>query len=176
MYAILGGIVFPVGFGVIWLSVRHQHPYQGPSTGSIGILYLLVLVVDVIALIAYRRSTKGLGGRFSHERKVLTAVGGTSLVAVYVIMGALAHDGVSHTVVYGIYPATVPLVVGGAIGAFSAAAREDWTFFMASLAIICVGAGAAFAGPANVWAVSGFGCGVVFFACAGVKAVQRRSR
>lgn len=170
-----GGAVFLVAFGAIWMSVRHQHPYSGPSLGSIGILYLLVLIVDVFTLVRYRRSSKGVGGRFTQQRRVLSAVGGTGLVAAYVIMGALEHAGVSHTVVYGIYPATVPLVVGGMVGAVGASSREDWTLFTGSLVIVAVAAGAAFGGPVGAWAVSGIGCAAVLIGCAVVKLVQRRS-
>jgi hypothetical protein len=37
------------------------------------------------------------------------------------------------------------------------AARADWPAFAAALAVVCVGAGAAFAGPAGVWGVAGLG-------------------
>jgi hypothetical protein len=176
LLTVLGGFIMPIVFGAIWLSVRHQHPYQGPSAGAIGVLYLVVLFVDVVALIAYRRSSRGVGGRFKRNQRVLSAIGVTGLVSVYVIMGALEHAGVSNAVVYGIYPATVPLVIGGMIGAVGAASRDDWTLFGAALAVTLVAAGAAFGGPVNAWAITGFGCGAVFFACAGVKLALRHAR
>jgi hypothetical protein len=98
------------------------------------------------------------------------------LVGIFVVMGALEHAGVSHSVVYGIYPATVPLVFFGLIGAVGAASREDWTLFTAALIISLVAAGAAFGGPAGAWFITGLGSGVVLFGCAGVKLIQRRAR
>lgn len=172
---LLGGFLFLIAYGDMWLSVRHQHPYRGPSGGSIGVLYLLILVVDVIAVVNYRRSAKGVRGRVSRQRRVIMAVGVVGIVGVYVIMGALYHAGVTRSVVYGIYPASVPLLVGGMIGAVAAANREDWTLFWGSLAVSGVGAGAAWAGAVNSWAVSGFGSCAVLLTCASVKLLERRT-
>jgi peptidoglycan/LPS O-acetylase OafA/YrhL len=176
MLSILGGVVLPVGFGIIWWSVRHQHPYQGPTLGAIGLFYLTVLLVDGISIAVFRRSSRGVGGQYKKNRRMLTAVGAVGLIGAYVIMGALEHAHVSHLVVYGIYPATVPLVIGGMIGAVGASQREDWTLFTAALAISCIAAGAAFAGPVGAWAVSGFGSGAALLGSAGVKLIQRRAR
>jgi hypothetical protein len=174
--SLLGGLILPVGFGIIWWSVRHQHPYQGPTLGAIGLMYLLVLIVDGVSIAVFRRSSRGVGGQYKKNRRMLSAVGGVGLVGTYVIMGALEHAHVTHSVVYGIYPATVPLLVGGMIGAIGAAQRDDWTLFTAALAISCIGAGAAFAGPVGAWAVSGFGAGAALLTSAGVKLYQRHAR
>jgi peptidoglycan/LPS O-acetylase OafA/YrhL len=176
MLSLLGGLLLPIGFGIIWWSVRDQHPYQGPTLGAIGLFYLLVLLVDVGSFAVFRRSSRGVGGQYKKNRRMLTAVGAVGLVGTFVIMGALEHAHVSHAVVYGIYPATVPLVVGGLIGAVGASQREDWTLFVAALMISCVAAGAAFAGPAGAWAVSGFGAGAALLGSAAVKFAQRHAR
>ena len=172
----LGALVLPIGFGILWWSVRNQHPYQGPTVGAIGLFYLLILVIDVVALTTVRRASRGVGGLYKKNRRMLSAIGAVGLIGTFTIMGALDHAHVSHVVVYGIYPATVPLLVGGLIGAVGAAQREDWIMFATSLCISGVAAGAAFAGPAGAWAISGFGGGVVFLASASVKLYQRRSR
>jgi len=176
LLSLLGGLVLPVGFGIIWWSVRHQHPYQGPTLGAIGLMYLLVVLVDGISLAVFRRSSRGVGGQYKKNRRMLSAVGAVGLIGAYVIMGALEHAHVTHAVVYGIYPATVPLVIGGMIGAVGASQREDWTLFTAALVISCVAAGAAFAGPVGAWAVSGFGAGAALLGSAGVKLAQRHAR
>lgn len=176
LLCLLGGTVIMVGFGTLWWSVRHQHPYQGPTPGAIGLFYLLVLIVDIVAIAVYRHSSRGVRGRTSKDRGIIGAVGATGLIGVFLVMGALDYAHVSHTVVYGIYPATVPLLFGSLIGAFGAASREDWTLFASALVISLVCAGAAFGGPAGAWFISGLGSGVVLFSCAGVKLYQRRSR
>ena len=47
-------------------------------------------------------------------------------VAVFAVMGALAGAGVSHAIVYGVYPTTVPLIVAGLAWAVIMAARANW--------------------------------------------------
>jgi hypothetical protein len=176
LLCLLGGCIIMVGFGILWMSVRNQHPYQGPTTGAIGWFYLLVLVIDVVAITVYRRSSRGVRGRRSKDRKIIGAVGATGLVGVFTVMGALDYAGASHAVVYGIYPATVPLVFGGLMGALGAASREDWSLCVSALIISLVAAGAAFGGPAGAWFISGLGSGVVLFSCAAFKLYQRRAR
>ena len=176
LLSLLGGVIIMVGFGIIWMSVRHQHPYQGPTPGAIGLFYVLVLAIDVVTIAVYRRSSRGVRGRRSRDSWIIGAVGATGLVAVFMVMGALDYAGVSHSVVYGIYPATVPLVFGGLIGALGAASREDWTLFVSALLVSLVCASAAYGGPAGAWFISGLGSAVVLFGCAGVKLYQRRTR
>src|ERR1039458_3489018 len=91
LLCLLGGSIIIVGFGIIWMSVRHQHPYQGPTPGAIGLFYLLVIVVDLVAIAAYRRSSRGVRGRRSKDRLIIGAVGATGLVGVFIVMGALDY-------------------------------------------------------------------------------------
>jgi len=172
----LGALALPTGFGILWWSVRHQHPYQGPTVDAIGLFYVLILVIDVLAVTVLRRFSRGVGGQFKKNRRMLGAMGGVGLVGTFAIMGGLEHAHVSNVVVYGIYPACVPLLVGGLIGAVGASQRDDRTMFITALCISAVATGASFAGPAGAWAVSGFGSGAVMLTCACVKLVQRSSR
>jgi hypothetical protein len=97
-------------------------------------------------------------------------------VAVFVVMGALAGAGVSRAIVYGLYPATVPLIVAGLAWAGIMAARANWRAVGTGLAVAAVGAVGAFAGPAGAWEVDAVG---LFAALLGSAAViawrQRRS-
>ena len=80
-----------------------------------------------------------------------------ALIAVYVLMGALAHYGASDGVVYGVYVLTATLIVLGTFGAAHYALREDRIGLGFSLAILLVAAGSAFAGPSGVWLSDGVG-------------------
>jgi peptidoglycan/LPS O-acetylase OafA/YrhL len=176
LLSVLGAITLPLGFGILWWSVRHQHPYQGPTVGAIGLFYLLILVIDIGAVATLRRASRGVGGQYKKNRRMLGGLGAVALIGTFTIMGALEHAHVTNVVVYGIYPATVPLFVGGLIGAMGASQRDDWTMASAALCVSAVAAGAAFGGPANAWAISGFGSGAVLLACAGVKFFQRHAQ
>jgi hypothetical protein len=90
-------------------------------------------------------------------------------------MGALLHDGFSRAIVYGVVPAAGPLIVVGAAAAGYAAAREDWQVLGLAIALVAVGAGSAFAGPAGVWGVAGVGCSVALVCRAIVQVWLRRA-
>jgi hypothetical protein len=147
-----------VAFGAVWLSVRGQHPYKGPTSVSLVVLYAVVLIRIATVVYAHRRATVGVSGRSVRQRRAEAAAVAVALVAVYVFMAPLAHLGASDGVVYGVYVATAPLIVLGAFWAGRSAIREDWPEFGVSIAIVLVAAGSAFAGPRGVWLSDSVGC------------------
>src|ERR1700730_9586761 len=58
-------------YGAIWLSVRGQHPYSGPSLGALAALYGFIAVAAVAAGFAVRRERPGGTGGSSRGRGVL---------------------------------------------------------------------------------------------------------
>ncbi len=161
--------------GAVWLSVRGQHPYQGPTAAVAIPVVLAFVVVNFGATVAVaKRATAGVSGR-SRLRRAEIAVMALAWVAVFVVMGALAGAGVSRAIVYGLYPATVPLIVVGLAWAAIMAARANWRACGTGLAVAAVGAVGAFAGPAGAWAVAGVGLSAVLLSNAAAIAWRRRA-
>ena len=96
---------------------------------------------------------------FGRTRKGWLSIGVAVLVwiGVFVAMAAMAGAGVSDRIVYGLYPASAPLIVAGLAWAGIMAARADWRACVSGLAAAGVGGVAWFAGPAGAWAVVGVG-------------------
>ena len=163
-----------VAFGSVWLSVRGQHPYKYPTVVGLLGLYAVVAIRVGSVLYAHRRATAGISGRSVRQRRAEGAALSVALVAVYVIMGALASAGASDGVVYGIYVATATMLVLGTFGAARAALREDWLELGISLAIVCVAAASAFAGPRGVWLSNGVGVCVVLLGASATQAWRLR--
>ena len=110
--------------GAVWLSVRGQHPYQGPAAAVTIPVVLAFVVVNFGATVAVaRHATAGVSGR-SRLRRAEIAVMAATWAGVFAVMGALAGAGASRAIVYGLYPATVPLIVAGLAWAGMMAARE----------------------------------------------------
>ena len=172
--SLIRAAVVLAAYGAIWLSVRGQHPYQGPTGLVIVVVYVLVAVVFRATIVAAKRATTGVSGKSQRLRRAEIAALVVTIAAVYVFMGALLHAGASHAIVYGLYPATALLIVGGSVMAGRAAVRADWPVFGAALAAVAVGAGSAFAGPAAVWAVAGLGMFVVLLGHAAATAWLHR--
>jgi hypothetical protein len=156
--SLLGAAVVLAAFGVLWLSVRGQHPYTGPTAAALLVMYGILVGWIVVVTRTRRRATAGLSGRTIRRQRAYGVALVAALVGVSVFQGVLKHDGVSNAIVYGIYPPTAQLIVLGALGAAIAVGREDWPGFGVGIAIGLVATGSAFAGPIGVWLSDGVGC------------------
>ena len=171
---VAAGVVL-VAFGAVWLSVRSQHPYRGPTPLGLAVLYAVVLVRVGTVLYAHRRARAGVSGRAVRQGRAEGAAVAVSLAAVYLVMGALIRAGASDAVVYGLYVVTAPLIVLGAFWAARSAVREDWLGLMVASALMLVAAASAFAGPRGVWLSDGIGGCVVLVGYAAAHAWQLRA-
>jgi len=173
LLGLAAAVVMLVAYGAVWLSVRHQHPYVGPSGTALAVLYGTLLAWAALVLVTLRRRMSGVGGRVAVRRRVEGLTFAGIWISVYVFQGALLHAGASHGIVYGIWPAAAPLiVVGGAAAAYSAGREQSPAL---GLVAVALGAGAAFAGPAGVWGVIGVGGFVLLVAYAALRFWQRRA-
>ena len=170
-----GAPVWLFAYGAAWWSVRDQHPYVGPSGAALGIIYTSVIVWAVAAGSAFQRAATGVGGRSKRRRQIEGAAFASAWIAVYVFMGALEHAGASKAIVYGIYPASAPLIFVGAAAAANAAAHEAWSRVLPLIALVGIACGAAYAGPRAAWLVAGAGVCVVLLALSGTQFWLRRA-
>jgi hypothetical protein len=175
LLSVLGAAVVLAAFGAVWLSVRGQHPYKGPTAAGLLVMYgILVCWIGVV--VTFRgRAMAGLSGRSIRQQRAYGAAVVTALVGVSVFQGVLKHDGVSRAIVYGIYPPTAQLIALGAVGAAIAAAREEWAGFGVGIAVALVATGSAFAGPRGVWLSDAIGCFVVVLGYAAAHSWMRRA-
>ena len=156
--------------GAIWLSVRGQHPYQGP-TASVTPVLIVFIVLNFAATVGVReRALAGVRGS-TRFRPAEIAVLVVAVAAVPLIMLALHANGVS----FALYPTTVLIVPGLAYAAVMAA-RAAWRPCGLGLAVAAVGVVGAFAGPAGSWLVAGVGlCAALLGSAAVIIWQQRRS-
>lgn len=166
------GLMYLLGYGVLWLSVRGQRPYQGPTAMALLSLTLVVAVAMTITVVLVGRAVSGIGGSSARQRRVyvLSSLGG--FAGLFTLEAALAHAGASVAVL-GVYGAAAPILLTGVICALGAAVALNRTGFLLGLWLVAVGAGSGFAGPVAVWAVDAVGSSVAFIAIA-VAAVRRR--
>lgn len=174
--SLLAAIAALVALGVVWLSVRGQHPYKGPTpVGLLGLYGVLAIRIGSV-IYAHHRATVGVSGSSVRRRRAEGTALAAALIVVYVVMGALASEGASDGIVYGVYVLTAPLIVLGTFWAARSAVREDWHELWLAIAILFVAAGSAFAGPRGVWLSDGVGLCVVLLGHGAAQAWQRRMR
>ncbi len=174
LLSLLGAAVVLCAFGALWLSVRGQHPYKGPTAAGLLVMYGILVCWISVVVRANRRAMAGLSGRSVRQQRAFGAAVVTALVAVSVFQGVLKHDGVSNAIVYGIYPPTAQLIVLGALGAALQADREDWLGFGVAIAIMLIATGSAFAGPVGVWLSDGIGCCIAVLGYSVAQALLQR--
>ncbi len=160
-------------FGAVWLNTRGQHPYQHPTAAIIPVVITFGLLNLIATVTVARRATAGLSGK-SRLRPAEIAVLAAIWIGVYAAMVPMAGAGVSDSVVYGLYPVTVPLIAAGLAWAGITAARADWRGCGVGLAVAVTGAVALSAGPAGAWAVAGVGLCVTLLGHAAVIVWQQR--
>jgi hypothetical protein len=155
--------------GAIWLSVRGQHPYKGPTSADIPVLIAFIVINFTATVVVAKRATAGVLGR-SRLRPIEVTVAALAWVAAAGVIAGLAAAGVS----YSMYPTTL-LLVPGLAWAATMAARADWRRCATGLAVAAVGAVGLFAGPAGAWAVTAVGLCAVLLSNAAIIAWQQRA-
>ena len=155
--------------GAIWLSVRGQHPYRGPTAADIPVL-IAFIVVNFAATVAVRRhATAGVSGRSRFSQGEITVLV-LAFAAAVVAMVGLGAAGVNIAT----YPTSV-LVIPGLAWTVLMAARGNGRGLATGLAILVIGVVGAFAGPAGAWAVAAVGLCVMLLGSAAAIAWQQHA-
>jgi len=164
-----------VVFGGLWLSVRGQHPYTGHISGwAIAVAGVLVVINIGWTAWAIGRAGTGVSGPAQRKWHAWLGVMTAAWIIGYAITAPLYHGGVSHPV-WGLYPASAPLLIIGLAGAAAAAAFRYWPLAGTALGIAVAAAAAGFGGPAGSWLITGIGlCAVCLGIAAFTAGRQRR--
>jgi hypothetical protein len=173
-FSAVRGIAALVAYGAVWLDVRGQHPYAHPTSALIPVGIGFGVICATLAVVLSRRATTGVTGK-TPMHPAETAIMGVIWVGVFVILGVMAGVGVSHSIVYGVYPAAVPLIAAGLAWAGIMARRANWLAVAEALATVVVGAVAVAAGPAGCWLVVGVGLCVVLLVRSALVARSQRA-
>ena len=173
---IFRAVLVLVVFGSIWLSVRgRQDPYSAPSGWVFAVVFVLVAINAGWSAVAIKRAGAGVSGPAQRAKRFWLGVMLVAWIAVYAFTTPLYHAAASYPV-WGLYPASAPLLIIGLLAAATAAARHDWPMAGTSLAVAIVAAAAGFGGPAGAWLIMGIGlCAAMLGAAAFTVWQQRRS-
>jgi hypothetical protein len=167
-------VVALVVFGGVWLSVRGQHPYTGHISGwAIAVAVVLVAInIGWTARVIGRAGT-GVSGPGQRKWQAWTGIMVAAWIIGYAITAPLYHAAVSHPV-WGLYPASAPLLIIGVAAAAAAVAFRYWPLAGTALAVAVTAAAAGFGGPAGSWLVTGIGLCAVYAGIAAFTAWRQR--
>ncbi len=160
--------------GVIWLSVRGQRPYTGPTPAALTTLTIVIAVAAVFTIIHVGRAGSGVGGLSVLQRRILLVSYLGGYVALFTLEAAIDHAGASRAVL-GVYGAAAPVVLVALTFAASAAVFLDWSLLSLGIWLLAVAAGSGFAGPVTIWAVCALAGGGSLLAVAALGLMRTRS-
>jgi hypothetical protein len=166
-------VVALIAFGGLWLSVRGQVPYTGPSGWAIAVAFALVAINTGWSAWAIKRAGSGVSGPASRATRAWLGVMLVAWVAGYAVIAPLYHAGAGHPA-WGLYPANAPLLILGLVCGAVAAARHHWPMAAGCLAIAVAAAAAGFGGPAGAWLIAGIGLCAVCLGTAAITAWDQR--
>jgi hypothetical protein len=163
-----------IGYGAVWLSVRGQHPYLYPTAAVAPVGVVIGAINLTVVTVTRKHATAGVTGRSRLRPAEIAIITGVMAAVVAVLIG-LISAGVSHGIVYGLYPASVPLIAGGLTWAAIMAKRGDRPEAVRAAGIAVVGVAALLAGPATAWLVCAVGVSAVLLAGAALTARRQRA-
>jgi hypothetical protein len=153
---IFRALVALVVFG-FWLSVRGQHPYTGRLSGwAIAVAVVLVVINIGWSAVVIMHAGDGVSGPAQRKWHAWLGVMAAAWIIAYAVTAPLYHAAATHPV-WGLYPASAPLLIIGLAGAAIAAAFRYWPMVGTTLAFAVVAAAAGFGGPADAWLIMGIG-------------------
>jgi len=146
------GLFYLLAYGITWLAVRGQQPYQGPPGWTLGVLTGLVLIVVIMVAAIVNRAVSGVGGQSRRRRRIAIASLVAGQVAVWAIEGGLYAAGASIGTV-DLIGASGPILVVGLVSAAVAYAARQRSGLGLGIWLIAAAVGSALAAPATVWGV-----------------------
>ena len=154
--------------GTVWLSVRGQHPYHGPTAADIPVLITFIVANFAATVTVRMRANAGVRGPSQLRPAEIAIMVGSWVASVVIVASVAATRGIDSP-----YPATV-LLLPALAWAVVAAVGAEWGKCVTGTAVLGVAAASMLAGAAGSWLVVGAGlCAVLLGRAASIARWQR---
>lgn len=173
--SLVAAVVALVGFGIVWLNVRDQHPFTGPSLASLAVFYVLIALRIATVVYAYARARTGVSGRSVKVQRDEAVVLSGVLVVCYLALIGIASSGPHGAGFDWSLFLNGTLIALAAVWAGRCAIRKRWHEVALTVPVALIAALAAIAGPRGMWLVNGVGLCVLLLANAALGKWQRRA-
>jgi hypothetical protein len=146
------GAAWIISYVALWLSVRTQRPFTGPTPMALLTVTIVIAVSVAVTVILVGRAGSGVGGSSAMQRRILMLALLGGYIAMFTLEAAIDHAGASRAVL-SVYGAAAPVLLIGLFVAAGSAASADWSAFGLGIWLLIVATGSGFAGPVTVWMV-----------------------
>jgi hypothetical protein len=172
--SLVAAVVALTGFGIVWLNVRNQHPFIGPSPASLAFFYALIALRIGTVIYAYSRARTGISGHSAKVQRDEAVVMSGVLLVCYLALIGIANSGSHGAGFYWSLFLNGTLIALAAVWAGRCAIHKHWHELAFTVPVALIAALAAIAGPRGMWLVTGVGLCVLLLANAAIGTRQRR--
>ena len=172
--SLVAALVALAGFGIVWLNVRNQHPFTGPSPVSLVVFYALIALRIATFIYSYSRARTGISGHSVEVQRNEAAAMGAALLLCYLLMIAIAINAHHSAGFYWSLFLSGTLIGLAAIWAGRSAMHQHWHQVAVALAVAMIAAVGAISGPRGMWLVNGVGLCALLLATAAIDTRRRR--
>jgi hypothetical protein len=170
------GLAVLASYGTLWLSVRGQHPFHGPTVPAVVTLVALFLVAAIITVRFVDRASSGVGGPSVLQRGIFVSALAAGVLAMDIFIHAVARAGADRPLV-ALMGAAAPLLVAGVVFLASCAVNGvlDRPRLAVGLWLLAVAAYGGWAGPVTYLAVIALAGGGGIMLMAAIEPLLRRA-
>jgi hypothetical protein len=154
------GLVWLLGYGGMWLSVRGQHPYQGPSGVAVAAVFVLAGFAVAAVLVIASKAVAGVDGRSARDRRIILATWGTGYLIVLVLQAALSSSVSTRTLAFVDFAG--PVLLAGLTYTVAFALGRSRPALALGAWLVLVGASCAWLAPATILATCALAGGAGF--------------
>ena len=161
------GLTVLLGYGAMWLSVRGQHPYTGPSGASIAVVFGLAALAVAAVVVIISKTVAGIDGRSARYRSIILRTYVTGYLILLCGQVAIKSSVSARTFAFVTFAGT--LLLAGLTYILAAALVRDRTAFALGAWLVIVGASCAWQAPAAILATCALAGGGAFLLMAVIK-------
>jgi hypothetical protein len=144
------GLVWLIGYGAMWLSVRGQHPYTGPSGVSIAAVFVLAGFAVAAVLVIASKAAAGIDGQSVRHRRIIGATWAIGYLSLLIAAPAVSSSVSTRTLAFISFAGPVLLV--GLVYILAAALGRYRPALVLGAWLVIVGTSCAWLAPATILA------------------------
>jgi hypothetical protein len=154
------GLVLLLGYGAMWLSVRGQHPYTGPSGASVAAVYGLAALAVAAVVVIISKTAAGIDGQSARSRSIILRTYATGYLILLCMEIAVKSSVSTRTFAFVAFAA--PLLLAGLTYILASALGLNRTAFVLGGWLVIAGASCAWQPPAAILATCALAGGGAF--------------
>ena len=166
------GLVWLLGYGGMWLSVREQHPYSGPSGVSIAAVFVLAGIAITTVLAIASKAVAGIDGQSVRHRRVLVMTWAVGYLALLIVGPAISSSVSTRTLAFISFAG--PVLLAGLVYILAAALGRYRPAFALGAWLVIIGTSCAWLAPATILATCALAGGGAFLLMAAIETGLRR--